>query len=467
LSRSTLGKLALLAVLVALGAFLVRGVKIAADPEDFRAFYCGGRAVAEHRDPYLAEPLRTCEVNAARAAGLSPYARLAVPVPLPGFAFVPFAALSRIPLDVASKLYLLLLVIALVVTVVWLRALSGVTPIGIAAALLLSDGWLSIANGQLVPIALLALCGCALALSRGRFVLASAFALLAAIEPHVALPLWLSLAVAAPKTRVPLAAGALLLAALSLLAIGLPANIEYLLQVLPAHAKSEAGAGSQYSLTAVLVSCGVARDAAIALADGWYALICIFGALVARRLAVVLNAPELLALTAPAFALFGAPFVHLTQVAVAVPLLLVLIRRAPERRNAFGIALVLLALPWADLAENAAGPMLFAIAAVAAALAVSIWGPRVQPVALALAGALALGAGEKALSAAYGARSIDATAALAATGGGGAQLAETTWAAFVAVAQAEDRRLYFGSHLPTWLGLGLMIAATAGVAKRP
>jgi hypothetical protein len=465
-SRATVAKLALLAVLVALGAFLAGSVKIAADPEDFRAFYCGGRMVAERHDPYLTEPLRTCEVSLARAAGLSPYPRLAVPVPLPGFAFVPFAALSMLPPHPATVLYLLLLVVALVVSAFWLRTLSGAPLAGIVAALLLSDGWVSIANGQLVPIAVLALCGCALELSRGRFAGASAYALLASIEPHVALPLWLSLAVACPKTRAPLAAGAVLLAVLSLLAIGLPANVEYLLAVLPAHAQAEAGAGSQYSLTAVLVHGGLASGTAIVLANGWYAAMIILGIGVARRLAAAFDAPELAALVPPAFALFGAPFLHLTQVAVAIPALLVLGRRVPERRTGFGIALLLLALPWADLAENAAGPMLLAIAAVTAALALSMWGPHVRAVVLAMATMLVLGASEKALNAAYGERSFDASAALAAADGGGAQLAETTWQAFVAVAQDDDPRLYFGSHLPTWLGLGLMIVATASVPRR-
>src|SRR5579883_636545 len=53
---------------------------------DFRAFYCAARVAAHRADPYLTEPLRSCEV----AIGTTPFFRknpgVTIPAPLPGYA---------------------------------------------------------------------------------------------------------------------------------------------------------------------------------------------------------------------------------------------------------------------------------------------------------------------------------------------------------------------------------------------
>jgi len=463
--RNVLTAIVLAAAVVALAAYLASGVRVLDDPEDLRAFYCAGETVAAHRDPYLTEPLRACEVREARAAGLTPYARLALPAPLPGFAFAPLALVARLPFATVSALWVLLLPAALALTALLVHKLADVPVSGIVAALVLGDGWISLANGHIVPFAVLALCASAFEIARDRPVRASIYALLASIEPHVALPACLALAVAAPKTRLPLAAGAALLAAVSLVTIGPGANLEYVLRVLPAHAHSELAAARQFSLTTLLYRSGVSAQPAILLGNVSYALLCVLGIVVARRLARSLAAPELLVLVPPAFAVFGGPFVHLTQVAVAIPALVVLMVRLSAHRTALGIALLLVALPWEDLSENATVAMLVFIGVFSLAIALLVWRASPRVALVAMAGMLAIGGLERTAVITLERPPGDATAALAAVDTSGSQLAETTWAAFVAASQDEDERLYLVTHLPTWFGLGLAIAATVNAAR--
>jgi len=452
--------------LAAVLAYLASGVRVLADPEDLRAFYCAGKVVALRQDPYLTEPLRSCEVRETRAMGLAPYARLALPAPLPGFALVPFALLSLLPFATVSALFVLLLLAALSETALLVRKLAAVPLAGIFVALMLSDGWISLLNGQIVPFALLALCASAVAISRGNAPRASAYALLASIEPHIALPACLALAYAFPKTRLPLALGAAALAVVSLLAIGPQANLEYALAVLPAHAHSEISSGRQYSLTTLLFRSGAPASVATLFGNLSYALLCVLGIAAGKRLSRSLESPELLVLLPPAFALLGGPFVHLTQVAIAIPAIIVLSVRLPGQRAALGIALTLVALPWEDLSENSLGLVLGLVAIVTLALAVLVWRAKPLAAGLTLAAMLTLGAVVKAYAAEFTGPRVDAAAALAAVPAGDHDLAETSWQTFVSATQGEDSRLYFARHLPTWAGLGLMVAITLNAAWR-
>jgi len=469
--------LLLVAVLGGLAAFVFGGIRVLADPEDLRAFYCAGKAVVSHRDPYLAEPLRTCEVRESRAAGLTPYNLLAVPAPLPGFAFVPFAALALLPFGAASSLFVLLVIGALVATGAFVREFcapdAGRAPrwalvVVIGASLACSDGLTSVANGQIVPFAILALCASGFALKRGRYGWAAAFVALASIEPHVALPVWIALAFMVPQTRRPLAICAAALVAASIVTLGPAVNLEYLTAVLPAHAASEASASGQYSLATLLVRCGIAIAPALAVANVWFVALCALGIFTAQRLARKLDAPELAALVPPAFAVFGGPFVHLTQLAVAIPAILVLGSRLPRYRVAFAVALLLLALPWQDLAENPAPAVLGAIALVALPIALWFWRLRPVPALEVVTAMLALGALELQARALFARAPADATHSIALVAGDG-RLAEETWTAFMSVAQDADMRWYLVSHIPTWAGLAIalaaMLRATRGVSN--
>jgi hypothetical protein len=468
MTRSNIiGALAILAALVAVAVMLgTAGRHVLSDPEDLRAFYCAGEAVSHGSDPYLAEPLRSCEVREALAAGLTPYARLALPAPLPGYVFAPLAALARLSFATVTSIYVLCSLLALCGIALFLLRLSDVPLFTIFAALVLSLGWISIANGQIVPFALLALCACAYELWCERPVLASVCAVVAAIEPHIALPVWIALAYAEPKTRLPLAIGAVVLATTSLAAIGPHATFEYLTAVLPAHALTEIGSTGQFSLTSLLYRSGLSADIAMRFGNVSYLLGCVLGISVARRLSRMLGAQELLALVPAAFAVFAGPFVHLTQIAAAIPAIVVLCYRLPERRNAFGVALLLLALPWEDLVQNPMPVALVLAALVTAPIAISFWRDKVPFAALAFVATLALVAVDRAVETSFAPPSVSADAALAAVDTRGTQLAETTWRAFVAATQSGDSRPYLATHLPTWAGLALALTVTTIAAFR-
>ena len=70
-----------------------------AAPVDLLAFYCSARVAASGSDPYLAEPLRSCEHEEFRRSTghVSRYPLLVIPAPLPPYALFllkPLAALT-------------------------------------------------------------------------------------------------------------------------------------------------------------------------------------------------------------------------------------------------------------------------------------------------------------------------------------------------------------------------------------
>ena len=73
----------------------------------------------------------------------------------------------------------------------------------------------------------------------------------------------------------------------------------------------------------------------------------IAGTIVAGRLARQTGNNAFLACVPPAFAVFGGTFIHVTQIAAAVPAAVLLVTYAENRyRNAAIVALLLLAVPW-------------------------------------------------------------------------------------------------------------------------
>jgi hypothetical protein len=451
------------AVALSLG-FLVFGPhRIVSDPDDFRGFYCAGSAVLAHADPYLAEPLRTCEFNNTSAAGLSGFRDLALPAPLPAFALIPFMGFALLPFTQASNLFSMLLLAATVVTAVLTARITGFPIVGCIAAFVISDGTIDVLNGQPFPFALLALVASAFYLSRERPIAASIFASLAAIEPHIALPALLALAWCAPKTRIPLAISLLTLGALALVAIGPAQNIEYLVRVLPAHAKSEAySLIGQYSLTVLLIEMGVARDLAVTLANVQYAIMVLLGCFLARKLAARADAPELLVLVPPAVAVLGGPFLHLTQIATAIPATIALAMHFPRYRTAFGIALLLLAGSWQDLVENETAAVIITLLLVTIAIGSSLW-PRARSyTTIAVVCMVSLGIVERVIRLADHAVRGNPGRALALVAGPH-ELAEASWTAFITSSQFGDPRHHFASHLPMWIALLIMIGTMGAV----
>jgi hypothetical protein len=338
-----------------LGRLAVRGVDgPVTNPVDFRPFYCGGRIMREGRDPYRVEPMRSCQRDVLADAGLRLNEAHVLPAPLPPYALAPFALLSLLPFGVATQVWLALCVFALGVTIVATRELSGLPPSVVALAMFASAGFASLVLAQIVPLALAGLLLAALAARRGNGRGAALAASVGALEPHLAVPVWLGLLLFVPRARLPLAVAGTLLVALSL-AFGPRLSVEFLTSVLPGHARSEAyNFPAQYSLTALLVTLGAPLRAALALGSLSYAAMLAVGLALGAHLAKRFADPAFYAVTPLAAVLIGGPFLHVHQMAAAVPLGLMLLGRLPRRSASFAavaIAVALLAVPWETVAE--------------------------------------------------------------------------------------------------------------------
>ncbi|MBD5632971.1 MAG: DUF2029 domain-containing protein, partial [Candidatus Eremiobacteraeota bacterium] len=256
-----------------------------ADPTDFLAFYCGGKILAERRDPYRVEPLRSCEASALAESHLLMRPHFVVPAPLPPYALAFFSPFAAVSFRTACCAFLALSFVAVGAGIALVLRLSRIALPFVALALLVALGLGSLFIGQIVPLVLVALCASALALRSGRPRLAAGCALVTMLEPHMGLAVLLGLVVLERRARVPVALGVAALAALSLAAGGFSLNVAYLSQVLPAHARSEvANFNAQYSLTALLYARGAASDTALRAGEASYLAMLAFGLILAARL---------------------------------------------------------------------------------------------------------------------------------------------------------------------------------------
>jgi len=324
------------------------------NPVDFRAFYCGGQTIARGHNPYRLEPLRTCERASLASSGLRMDEKHILPAPLPPYALLAFAAFSRLPMRVASECWLALSIVALAFAIVGVARLSASSLTIGAFAMLGSLGYASLMIGQLVPIVLAALIFAALFARRGNGVGAAVCVAVASLEPHLALPAWCALALFVPRSRVPLAYAAASLAVLSL-AAGTALNVEYISQILPQHARSEVyNFAAQYSLSSLLVAGGAPVAMALRLGTLSYVCALVFGLWLGRLLQRRYADPAFVITVPLAAVMLGGPFLHGHQIAAAVPLALMILRRVPSRTPLFPvivIAVFALAVPWESIAE--------------------------------------------------------------------------------------------------------------------
>jgi hypothetical protein len=315
------------------------------DPDDFRAFYCGGQATVRLADPYLTEPLRGCENAAARVFGFAFPPHTVLPAPLPPYALALFALLGALPFPVASTIWFFSLLIALGITVLATTRLSGAAPGIVAVAFTLAGGLVSINEGQIVPLVTAALCVAAVALRDARWTAAAAALGIAVCEPHVAITAFAS-ALREKAMRRPIAMTAVVLAVVALVAGGPARAFEYFARVLPAHAHSEVSyVGNQFSLTTTAWSFGATPDTSLALGTIDYLAMFALGVVVAIRLRERFDDRAFLVLGPPAFVLLGGTFIHLSQMEIAVPLAFLAYAKMMQRRVLLGFAIVGLAVP--------------------------------------------------------------------------------------------------------------------------
>lgn len=190
-----------LAVLAVAGLLLQR---FFADPEflppdDFLQYYAGGRLLVTGGDPYDADQLLPIQQTAGRPAGM------AVMMWNPPWALTLAAPFGQLPPKLAQLVWLAAQMVAVAGCAVALWRLYGgparLVPVVIVVALVFPPVNYVVTAGQSGGWLLLGVSGLALAGGTGRPWLA-ALAALAAIKPHLFIPVWITLALDA--TRSPL-----------------------------------------------------------------------------------------------------------------------------------------------------------------------------------------------------------------------------------------------------------------------
>jgi hypothetical protein len=312
---------------------------------DFRAFYCAGKVTAQGANPYLTEPLRSCEATAGPPAEPAFLRPVALPAPLPPYALVLFVPLAQLPFPVAALCYGALLIASTILAVALFARVTGMSSIVLNLAFAPIAATVTFYVGQPVPLVCAALAAAALLVRRGWWAAAAACAMFASIEPHVALAALAGMFVAFGRVRLPMLACGAALGAASATGVGWATSVSYLRDVVPAHALANVYEW-QFSLTSILTSLGVAAQPAIRAGELMFAAMAVLGVVVALRLRKLTGDAAVVVIVPPAFALFGGVHVHFQQLAVAFPAILYAYVRYPRVRTLAASGLAFAMIPW-------------------------------------------------------------------------------------------------------------------------
>lgn len=466
--------------LIAVPAVLLLGVRLGATAGlhlgtalstlalDFRVVYCGAEAVRTGHDPYTVEPLRACEHRVGQEPGEPDWA--VTPLPLPGYAIALFVPLSLLPFVAAKALWALSLVLAFALAAACVAAILRAPSLGVAAIFAPTIGFgINLHYGEPVPLAIGALCAAAYALERGAYRCAVVLAVLASVEPHVALPAILGLALLVPQARAPLAFALLAGAGLSLATLGVGSNLEYFTTLLPTHAQAELLARDQFGLSRFLALAGVPARSSLLLGSLCYALTTAYGLIAARRLVATFARPAFAVLFPVAAAMLGGTFVHDVQIAAALPAAVLLAPYSPLAR----VAIALLVVDWTEWWRTQAMP---AVAAAAGTAAVAFPAERVRALAWLVAApaisVVLLLAVARVPDSPVGSASVQRAAMVAAPPGAVEALtpndsASRAWALRIALEPGwkEITARDVADKLPLWFALALLLIA-GGSARR-
>jgi hypothetical protein len=418
---------------------------------DFTDFYCAGAALDRGADPYRYEPLHGCEHAVSPNLVFRADPQRVVPAPLPPYDFPPFMLAARLNFTQARALDAAAIVVA-VLFAVWGLSLVAI-PFDVAAlALVLPAGYVLLNAGQVVPFALLALIFCGVALARGRQSLAGMLAALTAIEPHLGLPVCLAVLLYVPGARVGLVAAAAALAGIGVLLVGAAGFVEFLSRVLPAQAASETRYVYQYSLAYLLAAFGLPAAGALFFGELSYAVMLGVGIVLGRGLARSIARPELLAYIPAACSVVAGPYVHMVDLAFAIPAALILTVSLRGNARVLAIAaLCLLTVPWIQV--WIIKKLFLAALVVVGALLLRLRAPALAGAGLFMGVAIAI----------YLLELVPPPPLTATTFGifSPVDLAQRAWTAYVGQLNAASV-VWLLVKVPTWLGLGALLAA--GVA---
>ena len=310
---------------------------------DFGAFYCSGSVALSGQNPYLVEPLRSCENEHQPLKGRSD--RVVDPSPLPGYDLAFFGLLARLPYASAKLLWYAILFGSLLITAVALARLTKLPLPFVFMSIALVDGALNFTYGQLPPVVVAALTVGAYFLERQRYGVAAIAASAAMLEPHLGLPACIAMFIWFPRCRVAFGVVGCALLAASLTTGGVAQTLAYFTTYLPVHAQSELVANDQFSLSSLLHVARLSDRLALMLGTLSYLIMTCIGVWLGHYAARALRSDAFVVLLPPAAILVGGSFIHDIQFAVALPAALLLCSKTRPRVLPW-IALGLLAFPW-------------------------------------------------------------------------------------------------------------------------
>jgi hypothetical protein len=328
---------------------------------DFVAYWCAGSAVLHHQDPYLDASVHQCNVELGLIHSLT------LPIAHPPYVMPVFAALALLPEKISFALWCAVLLACFVSTVLALCRLTRLdwTLVAAATYLLLLP---SFEFGQLVPIALCGFCW-ALVFVRDERPWAAAAALgIAAAMPNFAEAAWIAAFLCSPKIRLPLFAAGAVLVLIGVASIHWPTILEYAGAALPAYGRSELTAFWQLGSAATLHAAGLSDAAALRVA---YALLAAFvaaGIYAGLQLSRRFGGAHWVVAAAVAFGIVGSPYVHESDIVLALPLALMLLSSLPDSKLVRTAALIVV-VPWQHLTNDVgvqsaiAIPLLLVVAA--------------------------------------------------------------------------------------------------------
>lgn len=413
---------------------------------DFEAFYCGAQAARTGHDPYLFEPLHSCE-HAVYFKSADD--NLIVPDPLPGYAILAFTPLSAMPFGIAYALWSLFLAACIAATIPALVRLTGCTPLVATLTVVLIDAIVSLTIGQLVPVCVLFTTWGALCVRRERYWAACCCLALSMLQPQCGFVALMSLAVFEARSRVAVASALAALATASVLFLGLAANVEYVRDVLPAHAAAELYNIEQFALAPMLFELGARPQTALLIGTLSFFAMAVFGACVAQRLAARYGDRAFLVVVPCAFVLLGGTYLHIQSLAFALPAALLMRRYRPTTDGRFDAMLVMLCVPWQWLVLTMY--MIPLAAVMSGILAWRLWERNIRALAIGIGSVAAAGLSMSLLFIyAYvpGPKHFSATAA-------SHDLAENTWVLLERVYAST------GAGFPTYCARSLSIVALA------
>lgn len=329
---------------------LVLKPNLALSNSDFAAFYCGSVVASHHQDPYASTALRECQIQQiAIPYAASPKDYGITPDPIPGYDIGFFKLLTFLSYAQATIIWTVILLAAVIGTAVLMTRLTRLPLLLTLVIFSYIDMAVSIPLCQLPPVLIFGLTLAAYGLVNKRNLLTYLGVMFMMIEPHVGLPVFCALFIWQAQLRLGLLGIAIGFVAFSIVTLGVPLNIEYFKIVLPAQAQAEAVTNIQYSLAWLLHYIGIKDDVrTLRIASDQYIIFVFIAIGMASWVAKRLNSSAALVFFPAALIVIGGPYIHIQQIAAALPFALLLATKVQGRAATMvWIAIGLLAIPWA------------------------------------------------------------------------------------------------------------------------